>query len=108
MILNSIILVLPSHDRCTKKSVIFDPPICHGLNGIKQLSHTHALPPKSLIFAISSFFHHHRRSRRDSRFLTPDCLSKLRTRPSLPRILNIRFNHILRRLFHSPLFTTST
>src|SRR5260370_42389528 len=104
MILNSIILVLPSHDRCTKKSVIFDPPICHGLNGIKQLSHTHAPPPKSLISAISSFFPHHRRSRRDSRFLTPDCLSKLRPRPSLARIPDMRFKHVLRRLLHSPLF----
>ncbi len=28
-----------------KRSVIFDPPICHGLNGIMKLSHTHTLPP---------------------------------------------------------------
>ena len=35
------------HDRCPEKSVIFDPPICHGLNGIMKLSHTHALPPIS-------------------------------------------------------------
>jgi hypothetical protein len=34
-----------SHDRCPEKSVIFGPPICHGLNGMNKLSHTHTLPP---------------------------------------------------------------
>src|SRR5260370_18182119 len=31
-------------DRCCEKSVTFDRNICHQLNGIKKLSHTHALP----------------------------------------------------------------
>jgi hypothetical protein len=35
-----------THDRCPQKSVIFDPNICHGLNGINRLSHTNTHPPK--------------------------------------------------------------
>ena len=34
-----------NHDRSPQKSVIFDPNICHGQNGINGLSHTRALPP---------------------------------------------------------------
>jgi putative ABC transport system permease protein len=40
--------------------------------------------------------------------MTPDSLSKLRTRPSLARIPDMRFKHVLRRLLHSPMFTAIT
>jgi hypothetical protein len=41
-----------NHDRCAERSVIFDPNICHGLNGINMLSHTYTHPPKSQLAAI--------------------------------------------------------
>src|ERR1039457_6116200 len=34
-----------THDRSPRKSVIFDPNICHQLNGINKLSATHTHPP---------------------------------------------------------------
>jgi hypothetical protein len=33
------------HDRSLKKSVIFDPNICHVLNEFNTLSHARAIPP---------------------------------------------------------------
>ena len=46
-----------SHDRCAKKSVIFDPAICHQRNRINKLSHTHALPSFFAIGGEVAFSH---------------------------------------------------